>query len=917
MVTRWPSEFHGRLLRWSAVSDQDDVTAHLGPSTDALGRRRAPDSDGDGAAGGASERSALAPMRVALGRYILLSQVGRGGGGVVYGAYDPELDRRVAIKVLRPDVEGGSSPDWADRMRSEAQTIAQLSHPNIIAVHDVGTIEPGHPMFDAGVFIVMELIDGSPLSTWIDARRPWSEVLDVLLPIGHALIAAHAAGLVHRDVKPANVLVAGDARPRLVDFGLARPLPRTSADAEAVSNIAIGTPSTMAPEQHFGRAADARTDQYGYCATLHALLHGDYPFAGDTIAELLRAKERGRPRQQVRGIPRWLDEAVARGLAPRPEDRYPDMAALLHVLERGRGRVRRRLAIVAGTGVLVGSIAISRWSAAGAPAEQCTARGEERIATVWGPTARDGALGGLRATAVINAEQTATIVERTVEDVLARWRIAQGQVCESTVAGDGDRVQDAGRLACLDGVLDEIEELAALLAAADEQVVRGAANAALRLSRPEDCIEIEARHRTDPALELTLRRARLHLSAGRFDEAGALAEQALATATALGDDRAIARAHFTSCRVLGDAGHRARATSHCEEAVLAAERGNDDAQVLRSLILLVKIDSDAEAARWNLALAEARMLGTPQRERSRGVEADVAMAQWRVHSVAGREAEAAEAVERAIELFAQANGRDDVQVVPAYNGLGITRRRLGQLHASRAAFARALELTERTHGEEHPSVGLLVNNLAEVALDLGEVEEATRLFDRAIELKQAAYGVDAPLVATSLQGLARARIESGRPAEALEAAQRQHRIARVHAQPRDAMATSDTSLATALVENGRCAEALALVDDAEAATIDARLQAEIAVLRGRCARAAGDPEAAAEHLRASLERSRSRGLGEVRDLVSPLLVLAQLERDRGERDQARQAAAQAEAICRATEGDPRQLAQAQAILAGL
>ncbi len=179
----------------TATVPLDGVGPRPGPSAEALGRG------------------------VAVGRYVVLDRIGAGGMGVVYAAYDPELDRRVALKLLRPDRFGGDAGRL--RLLREAQALARLTHPNVVAVYDVGT-------FGDRVFVAMELVEGETLRQWLRAEprspRPWREVLERFLPAGRGLAAAHAAGLVHRDFKPENVLLGRDGRARVVDFGLAKAL---------------------------------------------------------------------------------------------------------------------------------------------------------------------------------------------------------------------------------------------------------------------------------------------------------------------------------------------------------------------------------------------------------------------------------------------------------------------------------------------------------------------------------------------------------------------------------------------------------------------------------------------------------------------------------------------------------------------
>ena len=201
------------------------------------------------------------PAGVRLGRYVVLERLGAGAMGVVYSAYDPELDRRVAVKLVRAEAERGESSAGArGRRLTEAQTVARLNHPSVITVYDVGTVGDR-------VFIAMELVDGGTLAAW-RAERPRSrgEILELFLRAGEGLAAAHDAGVVHRDFKPDNVLGGKDGRLRVTDFGLAR---AAKPGANAVPTVEIvGTPAYMSPEQFRGEPADARADQFAFCVAL-------------------------------------------------------------------------------------------------------------------------------------------------------------------------------------------------------------------------------------------------------------------------------------------------------------------------------------------------------------------------------------------------------------------------------------------------------------------------------------------------------------------------------------------------------------------------------------------------------------------------------------------------------------------------
>ena len=292
-----------------------------------------------------------------VGRFTVLGLVGRGGFGEVYAAHDPELDRRVALKVLAHTED----PAAVERLRLEAMTMARLSHPNVARVFDVGDVD-GH------LFVAMEFIRGSTLRTWLAGQpRHWREICDVFIAAGQGLAAAHREGIVHRDFKPDNVVIDQEGRARVIDFGLAVPtleypsdgsFPLHTADEDELEVTQPsepgrgGTPAYMAPEQHSGRPADARSDQYSFCVALFEALHDRRPFAGRTW-HTLRPQVLGSSRSGLasRKLPSHLRRAVLRGLSAAPERRFPDMEALLAELARDPGALRRGHYLVAGTGL--------------------------------------------------------------------------------------------------------------------------------------------------------------------------------------------------------------------------------------------------------------------------------------------------------------------------------------------------------------------------------------------------------------------------------------------------------------------------------------------------------------------------------------------------------------------------------------
>lgn len=295
-----------------------------------------------GSALGGEERAE--PTRV--GRYLIIRSLGQGAMGIVYLAYDPQLDRKVALKMLRGDP--AAAAQGRARVQREAQAMAQVSHPNIAHVYEVGE--------GAGqLYIVMEYVAGTSLATWQRMRGNGQalveQILRIYLQAGEGLLAAHRAGLIHRDFKPDNVLVDDEGRARVVDFGLARalngqPLPLVAAAAPLLppsqrerltqSGAILGTPGYMSPEQINGIEADARSDQFSFCAALYEALYRKLPFAGEDVGtyacEVLADRVQPPPASEV---PLVVERAILRGLSGAPDARFPSMEELIAALRQG------------------------------------------------------------------------------------------------------------------------------------------------------------------------------------------------------------------------------------------------------------------------------------------------------------------------------------------------------------------------------------------------------------------------------------------------------------------------------------------------------------------------------------------------------------------------------------------------------
>jgi len=339
------------------------------PPTVGLG----PGGQGEASHGAPPARPTEAPQRgQQVGRFVVLDIVGVGGMGVVLSAYDPKLDRKVALKLLRPGINPDEGSGGARaRLLREAQAMAKLRHPNVVAVYEVGE-------FRDQVFIAMEYVPGGNLVRWADERRSesgaWRKIVDAYVEAGRGLLAAHREGLVHRDFKPANVLVDEDrfqvtdfgiasigGREVLDDLGLARPPRDERQDSTSASHGLLGTAPYMAPELIEGGPADAKSDQFAFCVALFESLHGHRPFVGENNTEIVESIVTGRVQRPARqrSVPQWVRDALMRGLSSNADARWPSMADLLATLETpDEAEVGRRTRVVIAASIGVAFVAL-------------------------------------------------------------------------------------------------------------------------------------------------------------------------------------------------------------------------------------------------------------------------------------------------------------------------------------------------------------------------------------------------------------------------------------------------------------------------------------------------------------------------------------------------------------------------------
>ena len=550
-----------------------------------------------------------------IGRYRVLEVLGAGGMGVVYGAFDPELQRKVALKLVRPEF-ADLDVELRARLVREAQAMARIRHPNVITVFDVGT-------YAERLFIAMEVIDGSTLTTWQAARtRSVDEILRVFAAAGAGLAAAHAAGLVHRDFKPDNILIGSDGRVCVTDFGLVRPIdgpeaieepssPHATVEGELTrAGSVVGTPAYMAPEQMRGAPADGRADQFSFCVALFEALYGVRPFPGKSLGELEAAILDGsRLRARRKGVPASVRRALARGLHAIPPARFESMDALLLALAPSP-RVSP-LWVAAGLGVAA-TVAVGMSHVRADRASLCRG-GAEKLAGVWDAERRAAVVaavgGGDRAARVVGA----------LDEYAGRWLHAYRDACEAThVRGEQSEALLDLRMQCLDDRRKETEELTRILAA-DRELGDKAAQAVQSLPPIGDCADVAALERPQPAppgalhkLEEPRRlvaRARAELDALKCRDARDHAAQAGKAARALDDAALAAHALTLVARAEVCLGELKGARSALIDGAILSARAHDEGRLAYIAGQAVELDAQqddfADGDDWALVADEA------------------------------------------------------------------------------------------------------------------------------------------------------------------------------------------------------------------------------------------------------------------------------------------------------------------------
>lgn len=751
-----------------------------------------------------------------FGRYEVVERAGRGGMGTVYVAFDPELERHVAIKLPH---EGAN----LDRFRREARALARLGRSNVVGVYEV--LETSK-----GPCIVMELVKGETLEAWLGrAPRRWNLVLARFVDAGLGLHAIHKAGLVHRDFKPANVMVTDDGRVVVMDLGLALdPSAEGSISAAAPPNSGpapdnitrtgtiLGTPAYMAPEQAAGAPVTAAADQWAFCLALWESLAGARP-DGASLEH-----------PPGNSTPAWLFEVLRRGLDAEPAARWPSMMTLVEALRDDPSkRRRRRILLVSAFLVTAASLAIwlgLRRAHAQQTTALCTDQSED-LADQWTTVHRARSATAFSNTGSPTATSSWAATETLATAYIRAWSRTAKETCiaarrDHTI--DDENYQQTAR--CLEVGRRTMLQQFEMWSQADTSSLPKAARAMAMLPSPERCTDTQELSLTptppptdahDRIWEVranvaALRtRLRLHHDADQtIDDAEAL----LTEAESLGWLPLAAEAKHTLALVLRDNGDYDRAQEVAEQAYLHALASGHDLEAFRIARVAAelsgkKLGEFEEAQHW-LDLAEAQLV----RLGLRGTihEAELASAAGSLARAQGANDRAIDQHKRAMKLHTQSVGADNYLV-------SVDRLNLANALASRERFPEArgeylavLEMRRNMLGPDHPSLFFVLANLATVYNKLGEVGRANQAYKQALSLGERSFGPNHPRLVIPLLNLA-SSVSADRDYGQAEALYRRAmELARkAHGEGHLSVSSARVGLANIHLANGRTDEAIA------------------------------------------------------------------------------------------------------------
>jgi tetratricopeptide (TPR) repeat protein/predicted Ser/Thr protein kinase len=789
-----------------------------------------------------------------FGRYTILDVLGEGGMGVVYTAFDPQLDRKIAIKVLHRRALQEAA-DVQARLLREAQAMARLAHPNVVTIHDVGTV-------NGEVFLAMEYVEGPTLKEWLRERRPWPERLEVVAAAGRGLAAAHAAGIVHRDFKPDNVLVGRDGRVRVTDFGIARaegeegPAPAPpSGDARATSTRVraavaelagagagaaflespltnsgsiLGTVGYMAPEQAFNERVDTRSDQFSFCVTLYVALYGERPFPADSLDDYADALARPVPDPPPGSkIPTWIRRILLKGLGDDPATRYPSMDALIAALDRDPAVRRRRGLAVGGAAALMVLGAVVYRASARSESPRCVGAAQE-LAGVWDSGAREDARNAFVATGAVGAAGSFDRAARGLDAYAEAWTTMRTDACAATEIRH-EQSEDVYRLRaeCLDRAKTELLALTQIFRHADPGVVESSVKAVYGLPAVSWCADVNGLRAApglpaDPQQRADVVASREQLAratslglAGKHDEALAEAQHALATARVASHASTEAEALLLVGQTRQRLGDYAGSEATLGEAIATAYASGNDVVAIRASAILGFVVGDklyrpAEAdLLMRMASAGLRRVGGSEQ-----LQAEVESQHALVLVAEGFPERAIPMLDGSIRTFRRTLGAHPLTAA-RLNNLGYAYHVSGRHEDAFAPLNEAYAIVLAAYGVENREAAIPLCNLGAASLALGRVPDAVTYLRRALDVfeREAADGfwsgwaLQYVTRAAQLRGDLPGALASGRRGLAI-----MHKLdTSLRLVPGNSVATADVLLAL-----GKPDEALALCEGAVA-----------------------------------------------------------------------------------------------------
>jgi tetratricopeptide (TPR) repeat protein len=757
----------------------------------------------------------------------------------------------------------------------EARALAKLNHPNVITVHDVGS-------FQDHVFIAMEIIDGWNANEWArETKRSWREVLDTYVKAGHGLVAAHGASIIHRDFKPDNILVGRSGRVRVTDFGIARVRKRgtdsavrelqeeastddpdtrkglelfASAEGRLTAPGSVpGTAGYIAPEQYEGIDASERSDQFSFCVSLYEALYGQRPFAGETHAAIAFAIISGTVQEPPRGfdVPGWLRRVLLRGLAVKPEDRYPSMQALLDDLSKNPEVQRRqtRTLFLGGLAVAAGIFAFA--STRQGAAEPCPAP-TQKFAGLWDGAVRDQVAERFASSGLPFADDSLASVSGAFDAYVEDWVRLHGEVCRATHVHkeQSESVLDL-RMGCLEQRRRELGATAQVLTQADRKTLQQGVVAARSLPGLARCSDVPALQAQvpppeDPESRAEAERIRSGLPqvrsarlAGRYAEALAAARVAVDDAIALGFAPLVAETRFLLAESQRDAGETASAEATLREVIRESAGISDPeltAKAWSALVFALSQSAPEEALHLELAAdAAVRAAGDAPHLRAK-LLGNLTAALLR----AKRYEEARTRASEAIAVYEKSKLPLDQALGSFHSNLAASYYYLKDKEQARANWLKASEIYTTTLGPGHPDIASILTNTSQLTEDDAE---ALDLLERALVIHEAARGDEHLFVGTTLNNMASRNLGLRRFAAAESSAKRAIGIYEgAFGKDSDKVAIPLLNLTESLLWLERASDAQPVLERATkllATSGDEELERRIAVFEARILIAAG------------------------------------------------------------------------------